>query len=103
MGVIELFNTIILVVGITFGVMLVSKLVISTLAEESRKNEDHAMKLLDKFFDRFKVDMLDIFRGIKKIEEEPSVNDVGPTKRIEEEEPDFETDIKNRVVKAWKE
>ena len=73
--------------------MLVSKLVISTLAEESRKNEDHAMKLMDKFFDRLKVDMLDIFRGIKKIEDEP----------VKPQEPDFETDIKNRVVKAWKE
>ena len=92
MGVIELFNTIILVVGITFGVMLVSKLVISTLAEESRKNEDHAMKLLDKFFDRFKTDIIDMFKELKKIDE--------PAKL---EEPDFEQDIKNRVVKAWKE
>lgn len=93
MGVIELFNTIILVVGITFGVMLVSKLVISTLAEESRKNEDHAMKLMDKFFDRLKVDMVDIFRDLKKIETEP----------VKIEEPDFETDIKKRVIRDWKE
>ena len=91
MGVIELLNTIILVVGITFGIMLVSKLVISTLAEESRKNEDHAMKLMDKFFDRLKVDAFDIFRGIKKIGTEKT------------DESDLETDIKNRVVKAWKE
>ena len=91
MGVIELFNTIILVIGITLGLMLVSKTIINTIADEYRKSGDHSMKLFDKFFDRIKIEGPSMYREWKKIVTEKT------------DEPDLETDIKNRVIKSWKE
>jgi hypothetical protein len=76
MGILDVLNTVILVVGITFGLMLVSNTLIKVSNEEYRKNEKFAMELLDKSFDKLSKILVDTYKQIMKLDQGSSSNKI---------------------------
>lgn len=69
MGIWNVLNTLILVIGIGFWMYAVSNNIIHALAEQSRKNYELEMKLLDKWMDKLCKSIVDVFQQVKKIED----------------------------------
>lgn len=82
MGIMELLNTIVLVVGITFGLMLVSQTIIRARGEEYRKNEDLATKLTDRIMKSIKETMIETFTELKNLEENKTVKQKTVSEKI---------------------
>lgn len=78
MGILDVINTLILVVGISFGLMLVCQTYMRVKGEEFRKNEEFEAKLVDKMITGIAKICVDTFKQLKKIDEGNGVTYSGP-------------------------
>lgn len=70
MGIWDVIYLIVLLIGVTFGLMLVTNTIVRVLGEEHRKNGTHDVELTDKLFKKI-IDLVkEGIREVKNIDKE---------------------------------